>query len=247
MDFPAFGGASKPPDPRKVLDAEGPQFPETFNMSDFSMIAYVRGGWPMVIDFQLEQPAIVLLTIAADGIEPFYYHLDARNIARHQEKLTIPARFGDAATPAKYSIRALGATTGEVKPVYLRLFGLGAGPRAVGSLKIDDLRFTPGTIHTAQQEKANYSFHSHDDFTKAEAEFWSVGRLPGGPVIPTRMDVEKIKNVVHRDEQVASSWEGKHKGKPLKGQFQLQVCGWVEGKLGGDWGLALSGQLVNVD
>jgi hypothetical protein len=230
-----------------VLDSEGPQFPDKFNMSDFSMVAYVKGGWPMVIDYQLEQAAVVLLTISGEGVEPFYYNLEAGNIARHQEKLTIPARFGDAARPASYSLRALSATTGEAKPVYLRLFGLGAGPRAVGSLKIDDLRFAPGTIHPAQRETANYSFHSHDDFTKAEAEFWSVGRLPGGPVIPTRMDVEKIKDSVRRDEQVASTWEGKHKGKVLKGQFQLQVCGWVDGKAGGDWAIALSGQLVNVD
>ena len=114
-------------------------------------------------------------------------------------------------------------------------------------MKIDDLRFVPETIHPVQKEKASYSFHSHDDFTKAEAEFWSVGRVAGGPVIPTRMDVEKIKDSVHRDEQVASSWEGRHKGKALKGQFQLQVCGWVDGKAGGDWAIALSGQLVTVD
>jgi len=242
-----MGGQKKPPDPAKILDKEGPQFPDVYNMSDFSIEAYAKGNWPMVIDFELEQQSDVLLTIAMEGVEPFYFHLNGNNLSRHQEKLVIPARFGETARPATYSIRGLSAVTGEVKPVYLRLFGIGAGNRAVGSLKIDQLRFQPGVIRPQQKERASYSFHSHEDFTKAEAEFWQVGRFPRGPIIPRRVDVEKIKNVVRRDELVSSYWLGKGQGKSVTGQFQIQVCAWVEGKDGGDWATALSPELVIVE
>ena len=242
-----FGGQKKAPDLPKMLDKEGPQFPDVYNMSDFSIEAYAKGNWPMVIDFELEQQSVVLLTIMMEGVEPFYYHLNGNTLARHQEKLTIPTRFGDAAKPATYSIRGLSAVVGEAKPVFLRLFGIGAGPKAVGSLKIDELRFQPGKIRPQQKEKASFSFHSHEDFTKAEAEFWQVGRIANGPIIPRRVDVEKIKNIVRRDERVSSSWQGKGNGKPVTGQFQLQVCAWVEGRDGGDWATALSPELVIVE
>jgi hypothetical protein len=230
-----------------MLDKEGPQFPDAYNMSDFSIEAYAKGNWPMVIDFELEQRSVVLVTIIMEGVEPFYYYLNGNALARHQEKLTIPERFGNTAKPATYSIRGLSANFGEAKPVYLRLFGIGAGPKAVGSLKIDELRFQPGKIRPQQKEKASFSFHSHEDFTKAEAEFWQVGRIANGPIIPRRVDVERIRNIVRRDERVSSSWQGKANGKPVTGQFQLQVCAWVEGKDGGDWATALSPELVIVE
>jgi hypothetical protein len=241
-----FGG-SRSQNPAKVLDKEGPQFAPSYNMSDFSIIAYVKGGWPMVIEYQLEVPSVVVLTIVSEGVEPFYYNLQTQILARHQEKLRIPDRFGDKARVAQYSIRALSAAPGEVKPVYLRIFGMGAGPRAVGSLKLDNLILDPTAINTSLKEKTHFSFHSHDDFTRGKAVFWQVARAPRpGPASKQRADEEPLKGPIDRDTGYGGYWDGKAKGKTIKGQYQVQICAWVDGDHGGDWGYAESGQLISV-
>jgi len=70
-----------------MLDKEGPQFPDVYNMSDFSIEAYAKGNWLMVIDFELEQRSVVLLTIIIGrSCEPFYYHLNGDTLARIKKR-----------------------------------------------------------------------------------------------------------------------------------------------------------------
>src|SRR5712692_3887505 len=131
-DAPQPPFAPAPPDLKKLLDKHGPQFADVFSMSSFSVLAYAKGGWPLVIDYQQEKESFALLTVAAEGVDPFYYRLQGGSKAGHfQEMVHRPPRFGDKPVVAHYFVRALGMNTGEVKPTHLHILGLGAGDKAV--------------------------------------------------------------------------------------------------------------------
>jgi hypothetical protein len=241
-----FGGGSGRPDPVKTLDKNGPQFPDRFNMSSFSVIGFVKGNWPIVIDREATPGSYAYITVVADGVEPFYYRLNTTQGGRVQERFSLPARFGDSPTPARYDIRALTAGPGEVTPAYIRIFGIAVGDKAVGSVNIDQLRFQPGQIRPKQKEEADYSFRAREDFNEVQAEFYWVG-LSQGQILSIRVDSKKIGDGILRDQTVSKKWDGKNeKGKTAQGQHVLQVRAWRGLKSGGDWVAAQSAEVVRV-
>jgi len=245
-----FGGGPK--DPVKTLASKGPIFPLAFSMSSLSVQGFVKGAWPVVLDFEMEVGALGLLTVTSEGVEPFFYRLDGTKVGRQLTTLRLPQRFGERPRVGWYFVRVLSQGPGEVSPLYFRVFGLGAGPRAVGSVAIDQLRFQPGTIRPANREKVSFGFHARSDFNKVSAEFLRVG-LFNGQVIASLVDDEEIGDV-RRDESIINrSWDGKFgkvnkqfKGKPSLGQHVLQVRGWIGSKDVGDWVIAWSSELVRV-
>lgn len=245
-----FGGSPK--DPAKILASKGPIFPLAFSMSSLSVQGFVKGAWPVVLDFEMEVGALGLLTVTSDGLEPFFYRLDGTKVGRQLATLRLPQRFGERPRVGWYFVRVLSQGPGEVSPLYFRVFGLGAGPRAVGSVAIDQLRFQPGSIRPANKERVFYGFHSRSDFNKVSAEFLRVG-LFNSQVIASLVDDEEIGDV-RRDENITNKfWDGKFgkvnkqfKGKPSLGQHVLQVRGWIGSKDVGDWVIAWSSELVRV-
>jgi hypothetical protein len=176
MEFPEL--PAQPPDYKKLLDKNGPQFANVFSMSSFSVLGYAKGGWPIVIDYQQQQESFALVTVSTDGIDPFYYRLRASDRAGHfQEVVHLPQRFGDKPVIAHYSVQALSMNAGEVNPTNFLILGLGAGDKAVASVGIDRVDFGPKAIHPPQNEKASYTFHSEFDFPEVEAGVLRVGLL----------------------------------------------------------------------
>lgn len=234
------GGNEKP---EKILSEKGPQFPGAFSMSAITVMAFVKGNWPFVIEYEMRQPGIALLSIVADGVAPFIYQLDSRPGRQQFIIRQLPARFGDQVRPATYSIRALSNGPGELQPIYFRVFGLGAGPRAVGSVGIDQLRFGPASIHPKLKQKAMFGFHSRSDFDKVTAEFM---RAAGGQEIVTSVvDKEDIKEPVRRNSDILNKeWNAK---KVAPGPHMLQIRGWTSLKNAGDWVVAWSPQIVGVE
>lgn len=233
-------------DPEKTLSEHGPQFPEMFSMSTISLLGFVRGNWPLVLEYELKQPGVYLLTALADGAEPFFYLLDQRRAGRQQQILQLPARFGSQPRPGTFTIRALTEGPGEVTPAYFRLLGIGCGQRAVGSVGIDQLRFTPPAIRPRDKEVAAYGFHSHADFEKVTAEFERVG-LVDGSIVAQLEDKQDIKDVVRRDTEISNKHWDPRKAKAKPGQHLLQVRAWYTLKNGGDWVIAWSPQLVRIE
>jgi len=53
------------------LAASGPLFPQKFSMSNLSLRAFVKGNAPLVIDYALQPNSTAVLTLSAEGVEPF--------------------------------------------------------------------------------------------------------------------------------------------------------------------------------
>jgi hypothetical protein len=238
------GGGGGKANPEKILNKNGPQFPETFSMSTITVIAPVKGNWPMVLEFEMRERGTALLSITAEGIEPYFYMLDGNRTGRQQVIIPrLPARFGEKVRPATYRIRALSGGPGELSPIYFRIFGLGAGPRAVGSVGIDQLRFGPPSVRPKLRQKAEYGFHSRSDFDKVSAEFLRAG-LMDGTVVAKLVDKDKIGKPVRRNTHTSRQWNPK---KANPGQHMLQVRAWTGLKKAGDWVIAWSPQLVRIE
>ena len=208
----------------------------------------------MVLEYEMAAGAFGLLTVVSDGVEPFFYRLDSARTGRQQLILPLPPRFGDTPRVGWYFVRASFDGPGEMRPVFLRVFGLGAGEKAVGSVGIDEVRFQPGSIRPGQRERATYSFHARSDFNKVSAEFLRVGLLNNNQVVANLVDEDSVGDVRQNETIRPRTWDGKGgkvnkelNGKPSLGQHLLQVRAWMGSKKAGDWVIAWSDEVVQVE
>jgi hypothetical protein len=226
-----------------ALLAEGPAL--AFRRDGVDGDVVVRGGWPVVVDYKLEKPGFLLLTIAAEKGEARSYRIPADGTAqadvRRQEVLHLNNDLGDAIQAGNLSLRAYEGTGGD-RPVPFELYGLGAGGRAVGSMTIVDVTFSPAEIAVKHDQKAEYGFKVLRSFSQVRVQ---ISRLtdPGG--IPQTIWERLVKPTPGQDDKVHDFWDGRDlKGKISKGLHTFQVTAWF-GPLG-DWNAAAPGTLVSV-
>jgi HAMP domain-containing protein len=140
-----------------LLLAEGPAL--AFRRDGVDGDVVVRGGWPVVVDYELERPGFLLLTIAVEKGENRSYRVPADGTApagvRRDEVLHLSKDLGDAIQAGNLSLRAYEGMGGD-RPVPFDLYGLGAGERAVGSMTIADVMFSPAEIAVKHDQKAEY-------------------------------------------------------------------------------------------
>jgi len=250
------GGASEAR--AALLDKDGPQLPRIFNMSSFSVMGFVKGSWPVVFDYQLEKDSLLIVVIAPEGQEPILYRL--RGKAGHwQSRLKVPANVGGNPVVAQYVLQSLDDNMGQVSPAHLHVHGVAAGPKAVGSIGIDQVAFGPAMIHLNKNEKAHYMFHSISDFKNVEVNFVRIAN-DHGQIIAARIGKQGAGSIA-RNEQKNGDWDGKVDGgedessyppeiqrwlKSATGQHLLQVRAWYGAK-DGDWATALSENFVTVE
>ena len=240
-----------------LIDQNGPQLPTVFTMSTFSVMGFVKGSWPVVFDYLLEKDSLLIVVIAPEGREPLIYHLNGKK-GHWQSRLTIPVQVGETSLVAQYTIRALDEGIGQVGPSHLHVHGIAAGPKAVGSIGIDQVTFSPATIHTALKEKARYGFHSISDFTRVDVDFIRLGMTPDQQIIAARVDGKSVGSI-SRNEARNGDWDGKSRVDKDKfspqfrqwltapaGQHLIQVRAWY-GRNNGDWAIAMSEDLVTVE
>jgi hypothetical protein len=241
------------------LDKSGPQVSPIFSMSSFSIMGFVKGNWPVVFDYLLEQDSLLIVVIAPEGMAPVIYRLNGKK-GHWQNKLMIPASVGDRPLVAQYLIRSLDDGLGQVGPSHLHIHGIAAGPKAVGSIGIDVVTFAPATIHPTLGEKAHYMFHSKSDFKSAEVDFVRLA-MSNGQIIAARIGKKSMGSIA-RDESKNGDWDGKSDGGGQSaqsypadiqqwlhaphGQHLVQVRAWWGAK-DGDWATALSEDYVTVE
>jgi hypothetical protein len=226
--------------PMSKLNRNGPEFSELIQMSAFSVKGFVKGGWPLVIDYDSRPGTHAVLTVALEdrSSPPYTEVLPVTSTQRNILRFGIPQQFGSDPKIANFSVRA---TIGPNNPelAYFRVYGFGCGPRAVGSVAIDRLTFAPDRISSATPT-ATIGFHARTNFDKVNAEFMQIETVQGciqGKVF----DDMPIKDTVRREETVSDNWNGK-KARP--GQIQFRVRGWMNLKNGGDWVSAFSPNVV---
>ena len=223
------------------LSRNGPQFPTTLRMNDFEVTGFSKGGWPVVVDYEAEQGTYVLLTVVTQNAPPAQAVLTTPQTGRRLQLLRLPDTFGATLKSASFTLTATNGPT-DPAPRYLRIYGFGCGPKAVGSVAIDQLRFGPQAVSAAQPE-THFGFHAHTTFDKMKAEFMQVSVVDNA-IEGQTFDNKKIDRRVAEGESVNDAWSAK---KAKTGQIQFRVRGWMTVRSdteGGDWVSAFSPDLV---
>jgi hypothetical protein len=243
------GDETVPPDQDRVerLRQTGPQYGAEYNMSAFAARGIVRGGWPLVFDFEQGSPGQVRLSITAQGVpEVFTFPLERQRPGRYHVVMSVPQEIGDAPRPALVAVTATEADGQATLPSF-RVYALGAGPRAVGSVAIDHVLFQPPTIRARKGQTAAYRFFSHSDFGNVSVEFMKVSDAGDGSRHEYISD-QVIEAGVRRDQWIGQpdrrEWNGRDANQRVSsGPHQLRVRAW---DYDGDWVTAWSDSVVTV-
>jgi hypothetical protein len=225
------------------LLAEGPALAFRRDAVDGDVV--VRGGWPVVVDYELEKSGFLLLSIAAEKGAARSYRVPTDGTApaglRQQELIHLNSDLGDAIQAGNLSLRAYEGQAGD-RPVPFRLYGLGAGDKAIGSMTIVDVMFSPSEIAVGRGQKAEYGFKVLRTFSQVRVQ---ISHLAGADDIPTRVWERLVKPTPTHDAQIQATWDGRDiNNKISKGLHTLQVTAWF-GPFG-DWNAAAPGTLVSV-
>lgn len=247
LGLPPMLPAAAQPDATDLLTENGPQFPATFSMSCAPVQGFVRGGWPLVIDYRSDGRSDVLLEVHTTAAPQPYIVALERSAGRRLHKLTLPQFFGDTPTVGLFLVRA-GSPPGA--PGAIQLYGLGAGPRAVGSVSIDQVDFRPGTMRVSQNQKATYSFYSRSDFNRSVVEIMRMQRN-GEEIRVTLARSNPLDFGINRGTWVGKkepmTWDGLDGSNRVSaGPHLLQVRAWGNSQDARDWVAAWSPSAVVV-
>lgn len=233
------------PDLLDRLSQQGPEFATAFNMSAFMIRGPVKGEWPLVIDYEHGGSGRVQLQVSARGAAHVYnYPLPPLGPGRHIIQLKLHPDLGPQLRPA---IIAVTARDGEQTLSGFRVYGLGVGPEAVGSVAIDQLQFRPPSIRVSHNETAAYRFHSGSDFDSIAIEFLQLEQAGDGSR-HSFVDRQFLDEGVRQNHWVglneSRAWDGRNQSDQTSvGTHRLQVRAW---DTDGDWVCAWSEPVVAV-
>jgi hypothetical protein len=256
-----FGGTPKGSSEARsdLLDKQGPQLPPLFSMSSFAVMGFSRGNWPVAIDYVLEQDSLLLVIIAPEGEKPLIYRLDGKK-GHWLTRIQITPSVGDQLRVSQYLVQTLDDSVGQVSLSHVHIHGIAAGPKAVGSIGIDQVNFAPGSIRLAQHQKAQFSYHSISDFDDTEVSFVRLAKSNAGDIVAAAVGGKPMGSIAQNHVK-NGDWDGSIKtGDIVKtfppelqqwllaphGQHVLQVRAWLRKNHGGDFVTALSETIVAV-
>jgi hypothetical protein len=203
------------------LDKDGPRFPSHQRLGQFQVQGYADGGWPVVVDIETDPRAKTWLELRIkDSEQQFRVEIPA-GAGRRVIVVQLPGTPGQAPQVGRYSLRSA-FIDAKGKPVYqpLRVYGIGAGPKAVGSTTLAITSFGPPEARLAADVR--YSLHSTRIFQQSVIELLRlpkggnkldrVGEAPPSPLLQGRHD---------------GDWAGLHVSpKAGRGVFALQARAW---------------------
>jgi len=265
-EFPGFSncpsGAPKGSSEARsdLLDKQGPQLTPVFSMSSLAVMGFSRGNWPVAIDYFLEQDSLLLVVISPEGEKPLIYHLEGKK-GHWVTKIQIPTAVGDQLRVSQYLVQTLDDSVGLVSPSHIHIHGIAAGPKAVGSIGIDQVNFAPGSIRLAQHQKAQFSYHSISDFDDTEVSFVRLAKSNTGEIVAAAVGSKSMGSIA-QDHVKKGEWDGSIKTEDIvklfpsevqpwllapHGQHVLEVRAWLRKNHGGDFVTALSESIVAVE
>lgn len=227
------------------LRKQGPQFPPIFRTNTFSAVGFARGGWPLVIEMNLKQPGTARLEVSVHDSEPQSYRIT--DLGRRIHTFKLPDRFGNQPKPAVFNVQATSEVYGRTVPADFDIYGLGCGPRAVGSVAIDKLEFGPSAVNPRAREVAEYRFFSHSDFGKTAVDILKYQPKEKG-IETAKVATQSIAGGVSAGQAYGPGlWDGTGSNKQISiGLHQLLVRAWNDDLKQSDWVASLSYELVNV-
>jgi hypothetical protein len=211
----------------------GPRVPQNVLMNHLIVDGVIGPKWPVGLDFQLTGPGSVTLDITtADKVQ--YHQVLTNDLNGRGITITYPDGLPDKLQSATFDVEAVTPAGSNSAPPNLRIYGIAAGPQAVGSIAIDEVTFGPSAIKMKQA--AEYGFHSHSDFSDVRADFMFTGLKDNHIVM--KQDNETPLSPATPDEHAQGSLESR--GTP--GQHLLQIRAWRGNS--GDWVVAWSPDVV---
>jgi hypothetical protein len=224
----------KQPSPEDLMK-NGPQVPQNVLMNHLVVDGLIGPGWPVGLDFQLEGPGSVTLDITtADKVQ--YHQVLTNNLNGRGITISRPDGLPDKLQSATFDVETVPPAGSNGPPPDLRVYGMAAGPYAVGSIAIDQVTFGPSAVKMKQD--AQYGFHSHSDFSNVRADFMFTGLKDNHIVM--KQDNETQLSPVNKDEHA----QGSLQGKGTEGQHLLQIRAWRGNS--GDWVVAWSPDVVTL-
>jgi hypothetical protein len=182
-----------------------------------------------VIDFMPRPDSCTWLQLDSEDTASWRAILDENGrTGRHIVKVELPAMVGKEPRPAHYVVYSVTrpCTVAEPKRDYspIDVYAMGAGPRAMGSVAINNLQFGPSAPRFPQ-EVANFGYVAENDFARISQEILDF--RPSGPGRWTVIPVRATELFASQRGTHNGSWDGtRQSGRRMPGVYRLQIRAW---------------------
>jgi hypothetical protein len=223
-----FSSGKNPPAEQALLE-NGPELPLSFPDGSFAVRGFARDGWPIVVDFQPQPGTVTQLEVTVGSGK----HAPKRRLildpdgshGRQLVKVEMPPAGAAEPKPATYFISSVPiAPLDSDQPVsaratQLQIYGIGGGPRAVGSVAIEQLGFA------RENPGARFGFFAKSQFSKARAQVQRLSRTGDKTEIVPVFEARQSNLSLGPH---GGTWPGNVSGTPTpsKGVHRLQITGW---------------------
>lgn len=255
----------------------GPQFPGSYDPSDFSIQALVDTGWRMAIKYELERVGTATVTIQVMGASPFTQTLNGDGMGQGRTaQFTLPVYTGKGPHPALISFKATrDISVGKVNAAF-RLLAIEAGgemdaslPKDPSGLEVAALGPLPlGGVRrggTAPQRARAlnlydttlsptpggyvYAFKVGAKFNRWAANIKKT-TLTGNTYMPeTVRHVKAVAERIGPNQTKTGNWDGLNdkKVKVKPGRYSLFVTAWWSGSNIGHWNAADDSDPIHIN
>jgi hypothetical protein len=222
-----FSSGTDMPTEQTLLE-QGPQLPAIYPDGSLSVRGFARDGWPVVVDFEPQPGTITQLEVTTyrgrhKHTEKLVLDPDGSH-GRQVVRVAMPMT-GSASNPvpATYAVSSVPISTFDtdqpqaVGLAPLKIYGIGGGPHAVGSVAIEQLAFTqvsPG---------ARFGYFSKSEFNRARAQVQQLQRASDGT-----FQIQPVIEFFGSNLSVGPHggiWSGPEPSSSLR-TFRLQVTAW---------------------
>jgi hypothetical protein len=249
---------------RELLDY-GPQFPDSYDDSDFYFYALVDSNWPMAVEYELERQAAAVITIEVKGASPFTQTLDGEGMGQRQAtQFTLPVYSGKGPHPARISFKATRDGSSGKERAEFRFVGAGAGegamaalPKGPSGIEVAALGRLPlggagrgpappqcalgvcNTRLTATPGGYVYAFTvgSKSKFNKWAADILESVRTGNSDFSRQVRNIKTVAQRIGPNETKTGSWDGlnNRRRRVRPGRYSLLVKAWFSAYNAGRW------------
>lgn len=226
-----LGGRDKPgpasgPSRRDLLE-NGPRPSMTRPIGAFPVYGFIRNGWPIVVDYSSRPDSVTWLTVSVEGRPAWSARLQSGD---HYAELRYNGGDAQGSKVALIAVQSQApSASGSGEPLPLEVRGIGAGPRAVGSVAINQLAFALSRRQLGG-DFAHFGYVAEGDFNKVNTEIlrFTADRRNGRQVIDAALVAEYRQGAVPSGRFGPRMWDGldSRTHRPSRGSHRLQVRGW---------------------
>lgn len=230
---------------REQLLRDGPQIPDQHALGTLSAYGFVKNDWPVVLDYETTEGADTTLTITV-GDKDWTIPLPG---GRQFVKIRYTGGAAKTSTPALFVLRSsVWRPDGREEPQDIQVNGLGCGPRAVGSVAINNLSFQASSRQVGG-DYARFGYAATSPFNRVGMEILRFqGRREGAKTVITVTPVTTFQERSRPPGAYGPKvWDGVDQAsrQGSTGLHRLRVRGW---ETDGDesWVAALSRDVVSI-